>query len=150
MQVTYEAILIDDAVYFATNEDIIEPQSFELLNQVAAAIRSAPYILSLRVEGHTDSRGSDTANQDLSQRRAASVVAYLVAQGVEPYRLEAQGYGEAAPIATNETSEGRAQNRRVAFVVARTAVDSRCSGALDVRSVTGSDSAAPINDERGD
>ena len=65
-----------------------------------------------RVEGNTDSIGDYSANQSLSQRRAAAIVAYLVTRGIPAERLVARGNGSAAPIATNRTPEGRAQNRR--------------------------------------
>jgi outer membrane protein OmpA-like peptidoglycan-associated protein len=65
------------------------------------------------VEGHTDSTGADAYNQALSERRANSVLRYLVDAGVPASRLSAQGFGESQPVADNDTAEGRAQNRRV-------------------------------------
>jgi OOP family OmpA-OmpF porin len=73
------------------------------------------------VEGHTDSFGSDQSNNQLSQRRADAVRTYLLREsGVPEYRIMATGYGESRPIATNETAEGRARNRRIDFVIVRT------------------------------
>jgi len=69
--------------------------------------------VSVAVEGHTDSVGTDAYNQRLSQRRAASVREYLVAHGVSASRLSVAGFGEAKPVASNTTADGRAQNRRV-------------------------------------
>jgi OOP family OmpA-OmpF porin len=69
------------------------------------------------VQGYTDSRGSDALNQDLSQRRAEAVRAYLVRRGVPSDRITAQGMGASNPIADNDTAEGRADNRRVELVV---------------------------------
>jgi OOP family OmpA-OmpF porin len=69
------------------------------------------------VEGHTDSTGSDAYNQGLSQRRADSVLNYLVRKGVPAGRLTARGFGESNPVASNDTAEGRALNRRVALEV---------------------------------
>lgn len=83
-----------------------------ILDSVSEAMKSAP---NLRVEvgGHTDARGSDEYNQRLSEKRAASVVAYLAGHGVGADRMQARGYGESEPIADNETDEGRELNRRV-------------------------------------
>ena len=67
--------------------------------------------------GHTDSRGSDAYNQALSERRANSVKEYLQAQGITATRLTARGYGETQAVASNDTAEGRAQNRRVELIV---------------------------------
>ena len=69
------------------------------------------------VEGHTDSQGSASSNQDLSQRRAEAVRDYLVSRGIAGDRLTAQGFGPSRPIADNGTAEGRANNRRVEIVI---------------------------------
>ena len=66
-----------------------------------------------KIDGHTDSVGSDAYNLALSDRRAKSVFDYLTSRGVDPSRLKSQGFGEANPIASNDTAEGRQQNRRV-------------------------------------
>ena len=67
----------------------------------------------MEIGGHTDSTGEDAYNMGLSQRRAESVRSYLVSKGVKASRLEAKGYGETKPVASNDTNEGRAKNRRV-------------------------------------
>lgn len=72
---------------------------------------------ALVIEGHTDSVGSDTYNQDLSQRRADSVKAYLVSQGVAPGKITAIGKGESSPVASNDSSSGRQLNRRVEIII---------------------------------
>ena len=69
--------------------------------------------LSLEIQGHTDADGSDAYNLDLSDRRAKSVVAWLVAKGIDAGRLQGEGKGEAAPVASNATADGKALNRRV-------------------------------------
>lgn len=74
---------------------------------------SDPSIASIKVIGHTDSRGSDAYNQALSERRASSVAEYLIGQGLAPQKLTSQGLGESQPIADNASDAGRAQNRRV-------------------------------------
>ena len=71
----------------------------------------------VEVAGHTDSRTSDAYNQALSQRRAKVVFDYLVAHGIDASRMTWKGYGESQPIATNDTAEGRAQNRRTELIV---------------------------------
>jgi outer membrane protein OmpA-like peptidoglycan-associated protein len=92
-------------------------KSFPLLNNVADVIKSHPDITKVQVEGHTDSRGNDDANQSLSERRAQSVVKYLISRGVAAERLTAVGFGESKPIADNNTNAGRSTNRRVEFVI---------------------------------
>ena len=73
---------------------------------------------NVTIEGHTDSYGGDQLNMQLSTDRAAAVKQYLLANmGIEPYRIQAVGYGEDRPIANNETAEGRAKNRRIDIVI---------------------------------
>ena len=103
-------------MFFDTNKATIKKVSFELLNQVAQAMQDNPTI-QVRIEGHTDSQGNDKFNLKLSQRRAESVRTYLIGKGVAADRMVPQGYGETVPIADNRTSAGRAQNRRVEFVI---------------------------------
>ncbi len=110
-----DSIDILDNVHFDTNSDVIQSRSYELLDQVAELLTGLGAIRRVRVEGHTDNRGADDYNLDLSQRRAGSVQRYLVDRGVEADRLEAQGYGETIPIADNGRADGRAENRRVEF-----------------------------------
>ncbi len=112
-----EKIEILQKVYFATGKAVIKRKSYNLLNQVAQTIRAHEEIKKIRVEGHTDSQGSDKYNLRLSQNRADAVKAYLIKKGVDPKRLEAVGYGESRPIASNATRRGREQNRRVEFVI---------------------------------
>ena len=75
--------------------------------------------LNIEIQGHTDSDGSDSYNQNLSDRRAASVKNYLVSSGINPDRLSSKGYGERNPIAENTTEEGKAKTRRIEFKVIR-------------------------------
>ena len=106
-----------ESVYFDTDKAIIQARSFPLLDRIVETLKTYPDITRIRIEGHTDSRGSDTYNQDLSQRRVDAVRDYLIGKGTAPTRLEARGYGEIKPIADNMTTEGRAQNRRVEVIV---------------------------------
>jgi outer membrane protein OmpA-like peptidoglycan-associated protein len=80
-------------------------------------INDHAHIQKIRVEGHTDSDGSESYNKKLSQSRADSVRQFLVDAGVDPSRLESVGYGESEPIDTNRTPEGKANNRRVEFTI---------------------------------
>jgi len=108
-------IVILEKVHFEFNKAIIQPDSFPLLNDVAATIIDNPQVGRVEVSGHTDSKGSDSYNQTLSQDRAAAVGEYLVGRGVDPARVLSVGYGESTPIADNETEVGREENRRVEF-----------------------------------
>jgi outer membrane protein OmpA-like peptidoglycan-associated protein len=87
------------------------------LKEVAAALQKNAWVKKVRVEGHTDDRGKDEANLELSQRRADSVMRFLVGAGIDPARLEARGLGETQPLVPSKTAADRAKNRRVAFVI---------------------------------
>ncbi|ATB48543.1 OmpA family protein [Corallococcus macrosporus] len=121
-------IVILDKVYFATGRDVILARSHSLLRQVASTLKANPRIERVRVEGHTDDRGADAKNLDLSQRRAKNVVAFLVKAGIAAERLEAVGYGEAKPVDTNKTAKGRENNRRVEFNIVKVAEPSAGGG----------------------
>ena len=119
-EVKAERIDIKDSVFFETSKAVIKSESFAMLDQVATILKDHPEITRMRVEGHTDNRGNDAYNLDLSKRRAASVVDYLVSKGVDRVRLESEGYGETKPLDTANTSAAWAKNRRVDFfIVAR-------------------------------
>lgn len=109
-------------VNFAVDSDRLRPDSDPALEQILAALEASPD-LAVTVEGHTDSDATDEYNLDLSQRRADSVVAWLVDRGVAAGRLTAVGFGESRPIADNETAAGRAANRRVEIQPACGAAD---------------------------
>lgn len=115
--VTERRILISERIYFDFDRDTIRAVSQPLLDQVAAAIRRLNRRRRIRVEGFSDSEGNSEYNQDLSYRRARSVVQYLVGQGVPRRRLEYRGFGEVNPVAPNDSPEGRALNRRVEFTI---------------------------------
>ena len=99
-------------VYFDTAKATLKPTSEHAILAAAALLKKYPTLV-LEVQGHTDNVGSDEANLDLSNRRAASVRNALIEEGIKAVRLESKGYGENAPVATNDNDEGRAQNRRV-------------------------------------
>jgi OmpA-OmpF porin, OOP family len=110
-------ILLNDSINFDTGKDSIKSESFPLLDQVVELLAEHPEMKRVRVEGHTDNVGGAAYNKDLSARRAASVVRYLVHKGVAQSRLAPAGYGFEQPIASNATALGRAKNRRVVFTV---------------------------------
>jgi outer membrane protein OmpA-like peptidoglycan-associated protein len=99
----------------SASANIIGKESVAILNDVAAALKDAPYIKQVRIEGHTDSSGSDATNLRLSQQRADAVAAELIKRGIDPARLVPVGYGETRPIASNATARGKAENRRTEF-----------------------------------
>jgi outer membrane protein OmpA-like peptidoglycan-associated protein len=104
-------------IYFDFDQSTIKPESKPALEAAAKMLNENPTI-NVEIQGHTDSKGSDAYNLSLSDRRAASVVAYLVQNlGIDPSRLTSKGYGESMPIATNDTDTGRALNRRVEFKI---------------------------------
>ena len=114
--VTDKKIELKQTVYFATNRAVIKAASYALLNEVAQVLKDNKGI-HVRIEGHTDSKGSNRFNLRLSTWRAASVRKYLIARGVPENRMVSKGYGESVPIADNRTRVGRSQNRRVEFVI---------------------------------
>ena len=111
-----EQTLVVRAVDFEFNSAELTLPARETLNEVAASVAKQPE-LKIEIQGYTDSTGSADYNLHLSQKRAESVRAYLISKGVNAAALTAKGFGKANPIATNATTEGRAQNRRVAFQV---------------------------------
>ncbi len=99
-------------VTFGVDSSAIQPAFQSTLSEVAGTLKEYEKTY-IDVYGHTDSTGSDSYNQGLSERRAGSVASYLTSQGVQSARLATRGFGESQPIATNTTEEGRAANRRV-------------------------------------
>ena len=103
-------------VLFDTGSATLKPGAREKLARVAGILASHPD-LHIEIEGHTDSVGGDDYNLRLSERRAESVRAYLVQQRIPPVAVDTEGFGESRPVATNATTSGRQQNRRVELVV---------------------------------
>lgn len=103
-------------INFRTGSAEIDPSSYDDLDQILNAAVVAEG-LTLGIYGHTDDVGDDTRNQDLSERRAQSVKAYIVRKGISSSRIEARGFGETQPIADNTSDAGRAKNRRVQIVL---------------------------------
>ncbi len=103
-------------IYFDFDKTTLKPESFVELNKVVDFLKANPHV-EIEIQGHTDNKGSDQYNENLSQGRSQAVVDYLVQQGIEQQRLSAHGFGESKPIDTNDTEDGRANNRRVEFTV---------------------------------
>jgi outer membrane protein OmpA-like peptidoglycan-associated protein len=103
-------------VTFATNQSDVNASFYPVLNSVALVLKEYEKTM-IDIVGHTDSTGTMQLNMQLSQARAASVGAYLQSQGVQAVRIATQGMGPQYPIATNDTPEGRAQNRRVELIL---------------------------------
>ena len=101
-------------IKFASNSDVLLKTCFTDLNRVAKTLKTYPNF-SLNISGHTDNMGGDEKNKTLSERRAKKCYDYFVAKGISKNRLSYQGFGKTQPIATNDTPEGRNENRRVEF-----------------------------------
>jgi len=108
--------LLDEPILFDTAEATIRPDSHALLGRLAEAARSCPR-MTIEIGAHTDSDGSDADNQALSERRAQSVVEFLVRENVPAASLKALGYGQTRPLVPNDTPENKQKNRRVEFTV---------------------------------
>lgn len=100
-----------DDVHFETNKAKLLPNSFPVLDELVEVL-SFKKAMKVEIAGHTDAVGDDASNLLLSQKRAEAVVQYLIQKGISSSQLVAKGYGETAPIADNETAEGRKENRR--------------------------------------
>jgi outer membrane protein OmpA-like peptidoglycan-associated protein len=105
-------VTVDDAILFDYDSSDLRPDARETLSELASVFSRYPET-RLRVEGHTDSTGSESYNQLLSEKRAESVASDLMQRGVEAGRIEMRGYGKTRPVADNSTPEGRQLNRRV-------------------------------------
>ena len=103
-------------ILFDSGSDRVNPRSFPELDRLSQILVEHPE-LKLEISAHTDSIGSDNFNQKLSQRRAQSIVNYVISKGVSKDNLIPAGYGESRPVAPNSTEEGRALNRRVECTV---------------------------------
>ncbi len=114
---TAETISLAAHALFDTAKSNIKPAGRKELNKIAASIKSLKSVNSITVTGHADSRGRDSYNQALSERRANSVKDYLVGQGVDSSAISATGLGESSPVASNKTASGRQQNRRVDLTI---------------------------------
>src|SRR6056297_2521856 len=112
-----EVVLTINRLGFDFDSAELDRSSKAALDRAVAVIKSHSEAVNLNVVGHTDSRGDEAYNQKLSERRADAVVDYLVSKGVSRSSLSSSGKGESEPMASNDTEDGRAQNRRVELVV---------------------------------
>lgn len=122
--VTKTEIVISRQVKFKFGESTlrhtVDPVSDDLLTEVRDAIVNHPEIEQVEVQGHTDNVGKDEVNRSLAFERAEAVRRWLVQRGIKPSKLVAKGYGSSTPVASNDTEEGRQQNRRVQFIILST------------------------------
>lgn len=111
-----EKAIVLKNVFFDTDKAILKPESFAELNKLKQLLTENA-TMRIELRGHTDSQGSDTHNLDLSDRRAKAVKEYLIQNGIVADRLQSKGFGETKPVDTNDTPQGRANNRRTEFVI---------------------------------
>jgi OmpA-OmpF porin, OOP family len=119
VEIVADELVLRQQVTFETGTAVLRPESDSTLTEVARVLAEHPDVESVEVQGHTDETGTPEFNRRLSEERARSVVAWLVAHGIAPERLIAKGYGKDQPLADNATEAGRAQNRRVVFRILR-------------------------------
>ncbi len=111
-----EGKIVSYGIYFDVNKDVVKPQSYGSLKEIAAILTENPEI-KIKIVGHTDADGADASNLDLSKRRAASVKNELVKSfGIDAARMESDGKGESQSVAANDTPANKALNRRVEFI----------------------------------
>lgn len=113
----YEVVLSDDSVKFPVDRHALSPEAEQRLAELVQRLKSENRNVYLEIQGYTDASGPEDYNEKLGEARAEAVRRYLSQQGVALNRMATISYGEAAPVAPNETREGRAQNRRVAIVI---------------------------------
>jgi outer membrane protein OmpA-like peptidoglycan-associated protein len=113
----YETVLTDDKVKFGFDQNRLSPEAQAALDEFVNQLKSANKGVYIEIQGHTDGVGPDGYNEKLGQNRADETRHYLAKHGIPLHRMNSISYGESAPIATNDSREGRAQNRRVVLVV---------------------------------
>lgn len=113
----YEVVLSDDSMKFPTDQHSLSPEAEARLSELLQRLKAENRNVYLEIQGHTDSTGDAEYNEKLGEARAEAVRRYLSRGGVALNRMATISYGEEAPVASNDTPEGRAQNRRVAIIV---------------------------------
>ncbi len=114
LQEDIDDLIEGKVVEFELNSDVLTAVGATLLDEILAALVQFPNV-PIEIGGHTDSQGDEVENLDLSERRARAAFGYLTARGQDPERFVVAGYGEDVPIASNDTADGRARNRRIEF-----------------------------------
>lgn len=109
-------IVAIDNIYFIINQSYILNESYDILDKLIAMMKDNPGI-NVQVMGHTDNTSNAGANQTLSEKRAISVMNYMVKNGIEKERITSIGFGSNKPVASNSTEEGRKKNRRTEFLI---------------------------------
>jgi OOP family OmpA-OmpF porin len=115
-QQLFSDLLVKGRIRFEPGRASIDPDSAGLLDRLIETAMRCPSA-DIEIAGHTDADGEDASNQALSEKRAEAVVNYLVRAGLPASRFTATGYGSSQPVTTNDTDEGKAQNRRIDFLV---------------------------------
>ena len=118
IEISRTAIRLRKRIVFAEKQANIPSDSRETLDEISRFLADNPQI-TLEIQGHTDSAGDSSRNLKISQKRADAVRDYLIKTGIKPARLVAKGYGETTPIESNQTSRGRAANRRIEIIRTR-------------------------------
>ena len=113
----YEVVLSDDSMKFPTDEDALSPEAEARLAELTQRLKAENRNVYLEIQGHTDATGDEDYNEQLGEARAEAVRRFLSRDGIALNRMATISYGEEEPVASNDTEEGRAQNRRVAIVV---------------------------------
>jgi outer membrane protein OmpA-like peptidoglycan-associated protein len=113
----YQVVLSDDSVKFPVDRHALSPEAQARLDELAQRLMAENRNVYLEIQGHTDATGPEAYNDQLGEARAEAVRKYLSQKGVALNRMATISYGEEAPVAPNDTSDGRSQNRRVAIVV---------------------------------
>ena len=113
----YEMVLSDDSVKFPVNRDALSPEAEQRLSELVQRLKAENRNVYLEIQGYTDSTGTPQHNDELGQQRAEAVRRFLNRQGVALNRMATISYGQEQPVASNDTPEGRSQNRRVTIVV---------------------------------
>jgi outer membrane protein OmpA-like peptidoglycan-associated protein len=113
-----EGIVVEfsEKILFGFNQSNLSANASSNLDKLTTILKEYPDT-DIEIQGHTDSKGTDEYNMTLSEKRAGSVATYLRAKGISSSRIRTKGYGETAPVASNDTEDGRAQNRRVNFLI---------------------------------
>lgn len=113
----YEVVLSDDSVKFPVDHDALSPEAEARLAELVQRLKSENRNVYLEIQGHTDASGDADYNMSLGQARAEAVRRYMSREGIALNRMSTISYGEDSPVASNDTPEGRSQNRRVAIIV---------------------------------